>query len=286
MKMTLAAAEAAVPAARERHPEVFAAASRRHQRLLLAFAVLLAYLAWSCWLFGITPARLFGGLDKMGIVLRQMLVWKDMASWDYAGILEGLGQTLAMAFLGTLVAALLAVPLGFLGARNVNGVALLRWPVRRLFDVLRGIDSLVWALVFVRAVGLGPLAGVLAIMTSDTGTLGKLYAEAVENVDRKPMEGVRATGAGPLQELRYGALPQVFPVFLSQALYFFESNTRSATVLGVVGAGGIGLQLSERIRVQYWDQACFIIVLILVTVAVIDFLSRKIRERFIGTSNA
>ncbi|MDX6748673.1 phosphonate ABC transporter, permease protein PhnE [Geminicoccaceae bacterium 1502E] len=286
MSMTIAAAGAAVPAARERHPEVFAAAARRKRRFQIALLVLAAYLAWSCWLFEITPARVFGGLDKMAVVLRQMVVWKDMASWDYAGIFEGLAQTLAMAFLGTLVAALVAVPLGFLGARNVNGVKLLRWPVRRLFDLLRGIDTLVWALVFVRAVGLGPLAGVLAIMTSDTGTLGKLYAEAVENVDRKPMEGVRATGAGALQELRFGALPQVLPVFLSQALYFFESNTRSATVLGVVGAGGIGLQLSDRIRVQYWDQACFIIVLILVTVAVIDFLSRKIRERFIGTSNA
>jgi phosphonate transport system permease protein len=282
MSTTFDTGPQAIATARSRCPAAFAPPGRQAFWWRAGLLATLVYVAFCIWYFDITLARLFGGLGNMWIVLRQMVVWKDMASWDYGGILNGLLETLAMAFLGTFVAAILALPFGFLGARTVVRFGLLRHLVRRFLDVLRGIDSLIWALVFVRAVGLGPLAGVLAIMVSDTGTLGKLYAEAVENLDSKPREGVRSTGAGPLQELRFGALPQVLPVFLSQVLYMFESNTRSATILGVVGAGGIGLQLSERIRVQYWDQAAFIILLVLVTVTVIDTLSRAIRERFIG----
>ena len=258
------------------------AARRGQRRILVGLLAVTAYLAFSAWFFDITPQRLFGGLDKLWIVLRQMLVWRGMATWDYGGILLGLGETLAMAFLGTLLAALIALPMGFLAARNMVRVALVRQVVRRAADVFRGVDSLVWALVYVRAVGLGPLAGVLAIITRDIGDFTKLYSEAIENIDNKPMDGVRATGASGLQELRFGALPQVLPVLLSQVLYLFESNVRSATVLGVVGAGGIGLQLSERIRVQYWDQAAFIILLVLLTVTVIDTASRHLRQRFIG----
>ena len=123
----------------------------------------------------------------------------------------------------------------------------------------------------------------LSIIVSDTGTLSKLYSEAIENVDRKPIEGVRATGANGLKVYRFGFLPQVMPVFLSMSLYWFESNTRSATILGIVGAGGIGMQLSERMKVQYWDQAAFIILLILVMVALIDILSKHVRMKLIGT---
>jgi len=272
----------AIARARRLAPDAFTVPAAKQRRQLLVAGGVLAYVAFCLVYFDVTFERLFGGLDKMLIVIRQMVIWKDFASWDFAGIFRGLLETLAMAFLGTLVAALLAVPIGFLGARNVVRFGPLRQVVRRVLDVLRGIDQLIWALVYVRAVGLGPLAGVLAIMTSDTGTIGKLYAEAVENIAKEPLEGVRASGAGPLQVYRFGALPQLMPVFLSLWLYMLESNTRSATILGVVGAGGIGLQLSERIRVQYWDQAAFIILVILVTVAIIDTLSRFIRERFIG----
>jgi len=268
--------------ARARFPEPFAVARRRASRLRIVACVLLAYVAFALWFFEITPQRLFGGLGNMAIVLRQMVVWKGFLGWDFTGILQGLAETLAMAFLGTLIAALIAFPLAFLGARNVTRLLLVRQLVRRCCDLLRGIDSLIWALVYVRAVGLGPLAGVLAIITNDTGTFGKIFSEAVENTDAKPVEGVRSTGGGRLQELRFAVLPQVAPVMLSQVLYLFESNTRSATILGVVGAGGIGLQLSERIRVQYWDQAAFIIILVLIVVAVIDTLSRILRERLIG----
>ena len=215
-----------------------------------------------------------------------MLVWKDFWSWDFAGILTGLAQSIAMAFLGTLIDATLALPLAFLAARTVVANPIFRNLVRRLFDFLRGVDRLIWALVYVRAFGLGPLAGTLAILTADTGELGKLFSEALENVDGKQVEGVRSTGASRLQIFHFGFLPQIFPVILSQALYYVESNTRSATIVGVVGAGGIGLQLSERMRVQYWDQAAFIVLLILVTVAIIDWASGLLRRRLIGGRGA
>lgn len=269
-------------AARLAHPAIFADAARRRRRRLAVLGIVLAYLAFAGWFFDITPDRLFGGLGNMWIVIRSMVIWKDPAGWDYASIFQGMLETVAMAFLGTLLAALLAFPFTFLAARNIVGAALPRHLARRFLDLMRGIDQLVWALVFVRAVGLGPLAGVLALIASSMGDLGKLYSESVEDADRKPIEGVRSTGASRAQELRFGLIPQVLPVLLSQTLYMFEHNVRSATVLGVVGAGGIGLQLSERIRVQYWDQACFIIILIVVAVSLIDMLSGFIRRRFIG----
>jgi ABC-type methionine transport system permease subunit len=171
-----------------------------------------------------------------------------MATWQYANIYRAIAQTLAMAFLGTLLGTIGSLFVGLPRGANVMPIALVRQGVRRFLDVLRGIDQLVWGLVFVRAVGLGPLAGVLAIFVSDLGTLSKLYSEAIENIDRKQVEGVKATGAGPIAVIRYGYLPQVLPVFISQSLYFWESNTRSATILGIVGAGGIGMILIERFR--------------------------------------
>jgi phosphonate transport system permease protein len=181
-----------------------------------------------------------------------------------------------------MMAALVAVPLGFLGARNIVPQRIFRFCTRRLFDGFRGLDQLIWALVFVRAVGLGPIAGILAIFVADTGVLAKLYAEAIENTDRKQVEGIHSTGAGGVAALRFGILPQVLPVMISQALYQIESNSREATILGLVGAGGIGLRLSERIQINAWDQVAYLIVLILITVALIDGLSRALRLRLIG----
>jgi phosphonate transport system permease protein len=159
----------------------------------------------------------------------------------------------------------------------------MRQIVRRILDILRGIDQLVWGLVFVRAVGLGPLAGVLAIFVSDLGTLSKLYSEAIENIDRKQVEGIRSTGAGPLAIIRYGYIPQVLPVFISQSLYFLESNTRSATILGIVGAGGIGMIIIERFRASLYDQVAFVVLNVLVLIFAIDWLSKRIRLWLIGT---
>jgi phosphonate transport system permease protein len=197
-------------------------------------------------------------------------------------ILKGIAESVAMAFLGTFMAAIVAVPLGFMGARNVVTTTLLRFSLRRVFDGMRGVDQLIWALAFVRAVGLGPLAGVLAIFVSDIAVLSKLYAEAIENAEKRQAEGVTAAGGGRLLGIRFGLLPQVAPVMLAQALYFFESNTRSASILGVVGAGGIGLQIAERIRVRHWDEVAFIIILMIITVAAIDWISARIRRRLIS----
>ena len=133
-----------------------------------------------------------------------------------------------------------------------------------------------------RAFGLGPFAGLLSVFTADLGTLGKLFSEAIDNADTKQIEGMKATGASKIAVIRFGLFPQIFPIFISQSLYFFESNTRSAVILGVVGAGGIGLQLTERMKAQYWDQSLFIILLILIMVAIIDTISRIIRMKIIN----
>jgi phosphonate transport system permease protein len=199
--------------------------------------------------------------------------------WTY---LNALGETLAISLLGTLLGALFALPLGILAARNVVAAALLRLPIKRFFDAVRGVDTLIWALIWINVVGLGPFAGVLAIATSDFGALGKLFAEIIESADAKEQEGVRAAGGRRLAEVRFGLLPQVAPVIAGQILYYIESNTRSATIIGVVGAGGIGLRLSEQIRVLEWRQVSFLILLILIAVAAIDFVSGRLRAAMAG----
>ena len=159
--------------------------------------------------------------------------------------------------------------------------------LKRSFDFLRSVDMLIWALFFTRAFGPGPLAGMSAIFFTDTGTLGKLYAEALENIDDKQCEGVRSVGASPASVQRFGVLPQVLPVFASQALYFWESNTRSATIIGAVGAGGIGLKLWEAMRTnQDWENVAYMVILILLVVFIFDNISNTLRQRLIGRQGA
>ena len=271
--------DADVAAARARLPAAFAEpAGKRALRygLWAAFVLYLVYLHWE-----FDFARILTGLPRLWVIVRLMVDWSGFLEWDHAAILTALAETLAMAFLGTLLAAVVALPLGFLGARNITASRIIRFLFRRVFDTCRGLDQLVWALVFVRAVGLGPIAGVLAIFVSDTGVLAKLYSEAIEGAEPGQVDGIAATGASRTATIRFGVLPQVLPVMLSQALYQFESNTREATILGFVGAGGIGLRLSERIQINAWDQVAYIIVLILVTVAVMDTLSARLRLRLI-----
>ena len=245
----------------------------------LAWFAFLALTLYCLWLFEMSPRRFVNGL---GTLLRIVVKMFPPTAGDMlATYLMSMLQTVSMAFIGTVFAAVLALPLGLLGAKNMLPNGLAHFLFRRGSDVLRGVDQLIWALIFVRAVGLGPLAGILAIIISDTGTLAKLYSEAIENIDRKPVEGVRSVGGGPLQAIRYGVLPQVLPVMLSNMLYTFESNTRSATILGIVGAGGIGFYLSDRVRTMNWEDASFILLLILLTVYLIDHLSGLIRSRLI-----
>jgi len=261
-------------------PAAFGPSPRQRARRIAGGIVFLAWLVWAFWLFDITPARLWNGLSGLFTIIRLMIPPSPGELWG--DILEGMAESVAMAFLGTVLAAGFAIPLGFLGARNIVTTTLLRFSLRRVFDGMRGVDQLIWALAFVRAVGLGPLAGVLALFVSDLATLSKLYAEAIENAERRQAEGVTAAGGSRLMAIRFGILPQVLPIMLAQALYFFESNTRSASILGVVGAGGIGLQIAERIKVRHWDEVAFIIILMVITVAIIDWLGGKLRRRLIG----
>ena len=258
---------------------VLQGASGRRARAIALSAGFVAYLAYLLWEFDF--ARVFTGLPRLWVIVRLMVDWSGFAEWQHAAILGAMAETLAMAFLGTLLAAVVALPLGFLGARNMVASRVIRFLFRRVFDTCRGLDQLVWALVFVRAVGLGPIAGVLAIFIADLGVLAKLYSESIEAADAGQLDGIRATGASPVAAIRFGVIPQAVPVMLSQALYQFESNTREATILGFVGAGGIGLRLSERIQINAWDQVAYIIVLILLVVAVMDSISGWLRGMLI-----
>lgn len=263
------------------HPLVFRvdrAANLRNYSISAVFLVFTIYCFYALGFFDFE--KIATGLTRFGQVIGFMLP-PAHNGW-LMEFVEGILETLAMAFLGTVLAFVASIPLGFLGAKNVIPNWFFHFGFRRWFDGLRGVDQLIWALVFVNVVGLGPFAGILAIFASDTGTLSKLFAEAIENVDRKPIDGIRASGGGQLEIMRFAILPQVLPVMLSNTLYFFESNTRSATILGVVGAGGIGLHLSDRIRVNNWDEASFIIIMILVTVFIIDYLSKIVRQKFIS----
>ncbi len=270
---------AQLAALRGRYPRAFARPpGERALRIGLAIGVV-AFVVFSLVRFDVSWSRVVKGLGRAGQIASGLV--PPTAGEALADLLRAMLESLGMAFLGTLLAAVIAFPLGFLGARNVLASRLLRFPIRRSFDFLRGVDALVWALVYVRAVGLGPLAGVLAIATTDIGIFAKLFAEAIENVDRKQVEGVRATGGSAVKTMRFGILPQVLPIMLSNVLYMFESNTRSATILGIIGAGGIGFALSDRIRAHRWEEVGFIILLITAVVALIDLVSHLLRTRVI-----
>jgi len=265
---------------KQRYPQIFA---RPMSARLATSAVLV--LALAIFVFGLvdlefSPSRMLSGLNQLGWIARLMLPPDPGSSLPV--YLKALGETLSIAMLGTTLAACMAMPVSLLAARNVIPSAIFRFPVRRLFDTIRGVDTLIWALVWINVVGLGPFAGVLAIAASDFGALGKLFSEAIETADQKQVEGVRASGGNMLHEIRFGLLPQVLPVIAGQVLYFIESNTRSATIIGIVGAGGIGLQLAEQIRVLEWQKVSFLILMILVAVAAIDWISGKLRFAIIG----
>lgn len=272
-----------IDAAMAAHPRVF-----RDTRLVRArkIALWIGFVGLFCWClydFNFSPERIWVGLQRLGRVLSFMFpphFWQTWAEW--LEIFTALGETLAMAFLGTVLGAVIAFPLSFLGAKNINQIFWLRQGTRRGYDIIRAFETLILALIFIRAFGLGPLAGILAIAVSEIGTFAKLFSEALENTSRKPVEGVVASGGSRLQSIRYAIMPQVLPVHLSVLLYNFESNVRSGTILGIVGAGGIGFILSDRIAGYFWDQAWTIIFLIIAMVYLIDYLSGLVRTRLIG----
>lgn len=199
----------------------------------------------------------------------------DFGHWRY--YLEEMVVTIQIALWGTFLAVLLSVPFGIMSAHNM-----VRWwilqPTRRLMDLFRAIHEVVFAVLFVVAVGLGPFAGVMALFIHTTGILAKLFSEAVEAIDPRPVEAIRTTGASRVQQVIYGVIPQVLPLWISYSLYRLESNVRSATVLGIIGAGGIGQVLFESIRGFYYPQAAAILIIVVLTVTILDLISQKLRS--------
>jgi phosphonate transport system permease protein len=264
-----------------RHAELFKPFYESHWRAIAWLVLASGLFFYGLSSLEMTFARIFGGLGQLGKMVVLML---PPDAGRFPIYVYAMLETLAIALLGTLSAAVVAFPLGFLAARNTTLNRVVQFFARRSFDTLRGVDILIWALIWINVVGLGPFAGVLALFMSDLGVFGKLFSEAIEAADNKPVEGVVSTGGTSTASVRFGILPQLMPVLMSQVLYQFESNTRSASIIGIVGAGGIGLILSEQIRTLELQQMAFVILMILLTVSVIDYFCSKIRFAIIGKS--
>ena len=265
---------------RRAYPGIFRPSlAKRLKAVAMLLAAVGMFLFGMTWL-GFSFEKLATGINRLGVIVG--LMFPPTPGVLLPLYLKGLAETLAIAFLGTMLGAILAFPLAFLAAKNVVAHRILHFMARRTLDTVRGVDTLIWALIFINVVGLGPFAGILAVAMSDVGSFGKLFSEAIEVADRRPIDGVASTGGGALHRIRFGIVPQVLPVILSQVLYYFESNTRSATVIGIVGAGGIGLYLSNEISQQNWDHVAFLIILILFAVAAIDHVSSRLRFAIIG----
>ena len=208
-------------------------------------------------------------------------IWNNKM-WHHRDVAWAMFETLLMAFLGTMGAALIALPLAFLAASNFTPLRTVRFAFRRVFDFVRGVDGLIWTIILSRAFGPGPMTGALAILITDTGSFGKMFSETLENIDDKQVEGIRATGATAVQRARFGVIPQITPVLLSQVLYYLESNTRSATVIGAIVGGGIGLLLTQAIITQKdWEEVSYYMVLIVLMVMAMDTFSGWLRKRLI-----
>ena len=247
---------------------------RRNLAWLLAWAVVLALLAASWKGADMRPLELLRDSGNMRSYAGEFFP-PNFTDWRM--YLAEMVVTLQIALWGTALAVGTAVPLGLLASSNI-----VPWwvyqPVRRLLDGGRAINEMVFAMLFVVAVGLGPFAGVLALWVHTTGVLAKLFSEAVEAIDPQPVEGIRSTGASALHEIVYGVLPQVMPLWISYTLYRFESNIRSASVVGMVGAGGIGMVLWDIMRSFQYPQVGAVMVIVIVTVTAIDMASARIRK--------
>lgn len=223
--------------------------------------------------------RVDSGRSNAGYMLTEFLTNK---MWHHDQVIGAVIETLLMAFLGTFGAAIIIFPVAFLAASNFTPLKSVRFALRRVFDFVRGVDALIWTIILSRAFGPGPMTGALAILITDLGSFGKLFSEALENIDDKQVEGVRSTGATGLQRARFGVIPQVTPVILSQVLYFLESNTRGATVIGAIVGGGIGLLLTQAIITQKdWEEVSYYMVLIVLMVILMDNLSGWLRRKLI-----
>ncbi len=241
------------------------------------WALILALFLWCAWTTEVSLPRVVEGLPFMLDFLRRM-VPPDPSVLGQA--LTGAGQTLAIAVVGTGVAALLALPVGFAAARNAAPPGIF-YGTRVVLNAFRAVDTLVYALFFVAAVGLGPFPGVLAVVIYTATVLAKLYSEAIEAIDPGPVEAVAAAGATRLQTLRWGIVPQLVPQFLSFVLYRFETNIRAAAVLGFVGAGGIGFYIQTYLRMLNYPAASTVLLVLVAMVMLVDFASSRLRARLV-----
>lgn len=264
--------------------------SRRRQAFIGAGAFAAA-LGVSAWIGEVRPDRFVEGIGGMVDYIDRTLpratgngVVADVREW-YWGLGKWLGllfDTVVIGFLATVLGATAAFLLCFMASRNLSRNRLSCFLSRRLFELARGVPEVVFALIFVFAFGIGPLAGVLAIAVHTMGSLGKLFSEANENIDEGPLEGLRAAGASWVQAMAFGVVPQVLPNVLSYALLRFEINVRGAAIIGFVGAGGIGQELYLVIRQFIYPDISAIVILIILAVAAIDAVSERIRHRYIG----
>ncbi|MEO8317494.1 MAG: phosphonate ABC transporter, permease protein PhnE [Bradyrhizobium sp.] len=268
-----------------------AAVARKRLRMTLAAAVFCAALIVAAVGAEVnlrTLFKFFGNFlsyfDRIFTLEDGTRVWTNPAEWfwGWQKWLRMLGETILISYVGTLMGAVLAFALNFLAAQNTSPGPWLRFIVRRLLEFARTVPGIVFALIFVIAFGLGPMAGVLAIAIHSTGALGKLFSEIVENADMKPVEGVRSTGASWLSCMRFAVLPQVSAGYASYALLRFEINVREASVMGFVGAGGIGQELVVAIRKFYYSDVSAILVTIIITVFIIDIGTGWMRGRLFG----
>jgi phosphonate transport system permease protein len=268
-----------------------AAVAHRRRRVMLGAAVFLAALVVASVGAEVNLRTLFACFGNFVSYFDRILtldngarVWTDIGEWfwGWRKWLAMLGETILIGYVGTLSGAALAFALNFFAAENTSPSPWLSFAVRRFMEVCRTVPGIVFALIFVIAFGLGPMAGVLAVAIHSTGALGKQFAEIVENIDMKPVEGVRSTGASWLACMRFAALPQVAAGFAGYSLLRFEINVRESSVMGFVGAGGIGQELIVAVRKFYYSDVSAILVMIIVTVFVIDIGTGSIRRRLFG----
>ena len=264
---------------------------RRRRQSLLVLAILAILIAIAARVGEVDLENLFRHISNFTSYFGRIIPKLTFANlgadaadwyWNLAGWLKLLLDTVLIAYLGTLIGAAGAFMFAFFAAANLAPNNILRWSIKRIFEFCRTVPDLVFALMFVSAFGLGPLAGILAISIHSFGTLGKLFTEAIENIDMKPVEGVRSTGSRFIEMVRFGALPQVMSGFASYTLLRFEINVRSGSVVGMVGAGGIGQDLFVAIRKFYYTDVSAILLMIIVCVAIIDLVTERIRHRLSG----
>ena len=243
----------------------------------LGWGAALAILLWAWKGADIRPLDLFRDSRNMAELAADFFP-PNFRDWQV--YVKEMAVTVQIAIWGTVLAVLCSIPLGLLSSANI-APWWIHQPVRRAMDACRAINEMVFAMLFVVAVGLGPFAGVLALWVHTTGSLSKLFSEAVEAIDPQPVEGIRATGAAKLEEIAYGVIPQVMPLWISYALYRFEANVRSAAVVGMVGAGGIGVVLWDIIRSFQYAETCAVLLIIVITVSLLDLASARVRRLFI-----